>query len=568
MNPTYNDSIFEEALKIISINKSKANSLRLSLLQNLNNDNELILKIRQYLGEFEYDLNILYNIINDLKTLKINNNQNNLNYSINNEEEKNNYNIKLINGNSNIKKSNSLKSFRRQKKQFYLNNLEGLLNTSRDNNKKENKTYSLTINICDGRHFDSNQKKEKNKVINKSNSCKEFIRKNNFKKFGFFNNYKNKNIRNSYKFNGMKHQKYLNNLFLNNLDDEDNINSNLSKNKNDDDNSRHFTYMTDYSLYKNRFRNNLKNMHNLLNSNINKNKKSLKNLNNIYDHYNALLKNNIKTDENQIQHIDKNLEYKINDILTFENPNNFSNSPNNYVPRLNLDKIHDYRNSVINNYHDYQNLNSERNRGNTNNYHNEEYSGINNQRNNMKYNLNNNNRITYMLNDNINNNNYLDNNNSNRYELMNNLNENNHFNNSKDILDEEKKSEMIQNIISIVLQDTNKLNQLQKYFGDEIGEKLLKRDINQDTLFKVVEVLKNYQNNTKTNKNEKNLFRSSRKNYSNNRHNRKINDNFILKDSMNNNGHINKEYPLGLLSLNDYFISIIIPKKDILYLEL
>ena len=136
---------------------------------------------------------------------------------------------------------------------------------------------------------------------------------------------------------------------------------------------------------------------------------------------------------------------------------------------------------------------------------------------------------------------------------MSNLYENNNTNNNEEILDENKKNEMIQNIISIILQDTNKLNHLQKYFGDDIGEKILKKDINQVTLFKIVEILKNYQNNIKINKNEKNLFRGSRKNYSNSKLIRKINNNIILKDSLNNNGHTNKEYPLGLFSINDYF---------------
>ena len=108
---------------------------------------------------------------------------------------------------------------------------------------------------------------------------------------------------------------------------------------------------------------------------------------------------------------------------------------------------------------------------------------------------------------------------------------------------------MIENIISLLLQDSNKLNHLQAYFGDDIGEKLLKREINQETLFKIIEILKNYQ---KPSKNDKNLFRGSRKNYSNYRHKRNS-DNMILKENLNNNAYLNKDYPLGLLSMKDYF---------------
>ena len=559
MNTSYNNSIFEEAIKIIFVNKSKANSLRLSLIQNSINDNELILKVRQYLGEFEYDLNILYDIIINSKELIIN--HNNLNNSINNEEEKNNFsyntNTKLNNEKLNLKKSNSFKSFRRHKKNFYLNNLEDFLDNSGDNNKKENKTYSLTINICDGRHYDSNQKKEKKKIINKSNSCKAFIRKNKFKKFGFLNNNKNKNITNSYRFDDMKYRNYLNNIYLNDLDVEDNIYNNLRKYKNNKDNNKHYTYMTDYSSHKNSYRNNLKHKHNLLNLNIEKNKNSLKNLNNIYDHFNALLNNNKRPEENLSQNKNENIENKINNILSLENPNHYSNLSNNCVPMLDFEKIHNNnRNSIFdNNYYDNKNLNSDKNKADTINYYGEEYNGSNNRRSNLQYNLSkNNNRITYVLNYDVSEKNkHLNDNNLNRHESMSNLYENNNTNNNEEILDENKKNEMIQNIISIILQDTNKLNHLQKYFGDDIGEKLLQKDINQVTLFKIVEILKNYQNNTKNNKNEKNLFRGSRKNYSNSKLIRKINNNIILKDTLNNNGHTNKEYPLGLFSINDYF---------------
>ena len=566
MNVSPNSSI-EEAIKIISINKSKANSLRMSLLQNIINNNEFILKIRQYLGEFEYDLNTLYNIIKDLKILIFNNNQNNYNNSINTEEEKNNFNYstKLNNGIKNIKKKNiSLKLLKRHKNHFSLNNLQDYFDGLGENNKKDNKTYNLTINICDGRHFDSSQKRDKK--IYKSNSCKSFLRKNNF---DFFNNYKSKNSRNLKRDNDFNYRNYLNknNNLENQFYSEDNKNNNLSKNKSPNDNYNHYTYVTDYSTYKTTDNSNFYNKHNLINSNINKNKISLKNLSNIYDHYNSLLNNSKREynnyNKNQNQNKNENLENHINYILSSNNEHNFSNSTYNFIPRLDLENIEDNNNcinngrqSLINNYYEIRCTNSESNKNNINNYYNEESIDINNRRNNQNNNLNenHNNRITYALNYDINEHRKnLENNNLKRYEKMSNLNGNNNFNQNEYMLDENKKNEMLENIISLILQDTNKLNHRQKYFGDDIGEKLLKRDINQETLFKIVEILKNYQNNLKSNRNEKNLFRGSRKNYSNNRFNRKYNDNIILKETLNNNGHINKEYPLGLLSMNDYF---------------
>ena len=151
------------------------------------------------------------------------------------------------------------------------------------------------------RHYNPNQKKRKKKIIYKSNSCKAFIRKNNFKKFGILNNNKNKNIRNSYRFDDKKYRNYLNNIYLNNLDVEDNIYKNLRKYKINKDNNKHYTYMTDYSSHKNSYRNNPKHKHNLLNLNIEINKNSLKNLNNIYDHYNALLNNNKNPEETRMK---------------------------------------------------------------------------------------------------------------------------------------------------------------------------------------------------------------------------------------------------------------------------
>ena len=64
---TLNDSLFNEAFNIISTNKSKSNSLRQSLLQNLSYNEESNSNIIGFLGELEYDLNSLYDILKDLR---------------------------------------------------------------------------------------------------------------------------------------------------------------------------------------------------------------------------------------------------------------------------------------------------------------------------------------------------------------------------------------------------------------------------------------------------------------------------------------------------------------------
>ena len=116
-------------------------------------------------------------------------------------------------------------------------------------------------------------------------------------------------------------------------------------------------------------------------------------------------------------------------------------------------------------------------------------------------------------------------------------------------------NKIIKNVITLVLQDNNRLNILQKYFGDEISENLLKGNLNQDSLYKIIEILKNYQSNPKKmTKNDKNLFRGSRKNYKNwvqRRYNQQRD--ILLKDSLNNTGFSYRDYPLGFLSMREEY---------------
>ena len=83
--PPINDKLFLEAYNIISSNKSKANSLRQSLLQNISCDNDPNSKVIGFLGELEYDLKSLYDIIKDIQ-LSQNEEQNNNNNNNNNSQ--------------------------------------------------------------------------------------------------------------------------------------------------------------------------------------------------------------------------------------------------------------------------------------------------------------------------------------------------------------------------------------------------------------------------------------------------------------------------------------------------
>ena len=553
MKPPVNNYIFEEAFKIISLNKSKANSLRQSILCSMNYDNDLNLKIRQYLGEFEYDLKILYDIIRDIKSL-FDKNENTLNISTTIEPEDDQSHMSISNDIKNekrfLKKNNSTKILNKHKNKLYLNDLDDS-ETNNNSNKKGGKSYSLTINICNDSHFNSHPKNKYNKKFNRSNSCKSYLgRKYNLSKNDFNfrkNNNNNKNIEKRYKY-------FIDDQIIN----ENNDNRFLLQN------NRHYTYSTDYLHDKDKRKNNYN--YNVINSNINKNRLSLKNLNNLYEHYNTLLNtyNTTNNNDNKNERIESqnysNRENK-NNLYSFDGFRNNQNPKNNIIPRLELDKIgiKNTNYNINNNKDDYNN---------DNNYYRSKYNDNILDNNNIYKNILNtnvseksknennkndeqslNNLIELKNNlyekENINNCNYTNNRNNNIYEkeknkILSNINNNN----DDDILEDEKKKEMIKDIISLVLQDSNKLNELKKFFGDNIGDKLIEGDISKKYLFRIVDILNNYQGNLKNNnKNDKNLFRGSKNNYKSMPYKR--------FDSLNNKGYSYKDYPLGLLSMNN-----------------
>ena len=208
---TLNDEVFLEAFNIISSNKTKANILRQNLLQNLSNENEPNSKIIGYLGELEYDLKSLYDILKDLQ----------LSY----------HEIHNI-----LIKSNINECINKEKKAI-------------------GKTYSITTEKNNKNCFDkinnyyinSPIKNDLNKTLPRSTSYNSFLYENN----------ENKLIKNKYN--------YLNNL----KEKHDNNNLGLSKGTSPKLNFDYDAYFTDYSLNKT-VKNSFCNNFDFLNHNINK----------------------------------------------------------------------------------------------------------------------------------------------------------------------------------------------------------------------------------------------------------------------------------------------------------
>ena len=210
-----NDKLFLEVYNIISSNRTKANFLRQTLLQNISYDNESNSKVLGFLGELEFDLKSLYDIIKDIQ-LSQNENQNNYYSEPTNEEKKG------------IGKTYSITT-------------EKSGNGNKNNFSKINNYY-----------INSPMNKELNKAMQRSSSCNEFLN----------NNEENQNninmIRNRYNY-------------LNNLKQRENKSSSkvLSPKLNFD----YDAYFTDYSLNKTS-KNSIENYFDFLDKNNNKIEKS------------------------------------------------------------------------------------------------------------------------------------------------------------------------------------------------------------------------------------------------------------------------------------------------------
>ena len=133
MKQISNDESFDEAFKIITSNKSKANSLKQALLKNKKYDKDLNLRIIKNLEEFESDLENLYDILRDLK-LSIH--DSNLNHkNISKEKDKNKNEIKNKNKKEMLHLNNDFESFNKN----YMNPNKTYIMTSqyeRNNQKK------------------------------------------------------------------------------------------------------------------------------------------------------------------------------------------------------------------------------------------------------------------------------------------------------------------------------------------------------------------------------------------------------------------------------------------------
>ena len=251
------EDILEEVFKIIDSNKSKASSLRNSILninQNIYNNN-LHIQIIQYLGEFEYDLKTLIELLqefqnkskrtfqNKITTLKkelnnIKKENTSLKY-IQDNKTKNKYKNKLHTSENKITKKTDKKNEKKITKisdnpnknlkissqnNFYTNKAR-IIDVSKTNNKNNNNNINnISNNFCDYNSFISNIKRNNSK---KNNIIRyELYKKNNKKDIndiarGRMNNsvrtqsanskiiYKNKNLNR----NEEKKEKIINEIF-------------------------------------------------------------------------------------------------------------------------------------------------------------------------------------------------------------------------------------------------------------------------------------------------------------------------------------------------------------------
>ena len=420
-----NDKLFLEVYNIISSNRTKANFLRQSLLQNISYDNESNSKVLGFLGELEFDLKSLYDIIKDIQLSQ-------------NEEQNNNNNSEPVN---------------EEKK--------GIGKTYTITTEKKGTDNKNNLSKINNYYINSPMNKELNKTMQRSSSCNEFL----------FNNAENNNtaklIRNKYN--------YLNNLKA--RENKDNFSSSkaLSPKLNFD----YDAYFTDYTL----------------------NKTNKKSLGNYFDFLN-------------------------------KNSNKIEKSPNNNYETNNKEDLNNKGINEINNYNDYKNKNI--------------FTFSEQKNKNDKEELNN---------DMINDNNIIDNKENNiDYLNRNDAIEDNKANfqrtyvyqrrNEEEEELERQKKEIIRNIISEIFQDAKKLNLLKKELGDDIGEKLLSGNINEKELFKVVEILKKYQEDI-----------MKRKKVIQKRKFNQPSDKILLREKLSNKRYNYREYPRGWSSTKDYFIN-------------
>ena len=89
---------------------------------------------------------------------------------------------------------------------------------------------------------------------------------------------------------------------------------------------------------------------------------------------------------------------------------------------------------------------------------------------------------------------------------------------------------------------------LKSKFGDKIGEELLSGNISEEDLFKVVEILKNNQEDMdKRNKKFRRYFPIKKFN--------QARDKILLKESLNDRRYNYREFPRGWSSTKEFFVN-------------
>jgi hypothetical protein len=368
------DSIFDEAFKIISTNKLKANSLRQSLLQNNNPNDELNLKTIQFLGEIEYDLKSLYDILRDLK-ISYNDMPNNL-----------------------IHSSFRINRIKEENEKNDLNDFDKIKNKI----KEPSKTYYVTSNKFENKS-ESNNNDNKDYFIN---SCP---RPDKYKNISFNSYEGNWNLNLSplsHKLNSInnkqdkdkEYENYINDKYPNNIQQNDKY---KERNIADKDlpfkkkfklNFDYDNYLTDYSL--NKTNKNEPNS-NERNNNYNEPSQNL-NLSDLKNENNFDNKNNNYNTSNFVDNKNYSIKNKLDNenIFTFGDPKNNQNLNNNYV--LTFDPNH-YRNNNNNLYDknkDYNDhMNNHRIKYSYNDFINKKYNKNENSNNNNKIEEEDNNNI-------------------------------------------------------------------------------------------------------------------------------------------------------------------------------
>lgn len=352
----------EQALQIIECHKEKSNSLKNYYLRNIN-QSEVVTKFLSYLGELEYDLNILNNLISNFqmcffqKESNFNNEINKLNealkkandeiISLKNEKIDNNFiknengiimsygdkNMKIKeNGNINMKKLNKtyrdFDEFRNFRNYNRCNTLNGKLNElnnnichtdygrrltyyiSRNEDSKCNTNINSKYNIFDDNNNNGN--KTNNNIIIKKNMTNNIIKKKQ-KKINYSINLPNNN----------DYERNTNKIYNNNINEE-------IKNHFSSDNCKNnvFSYRDNNLSMRNNINNDLQyNFTDDINNNINE--RNNNNINNIIFPYNNIERN---TQNNNILY--SNLDSNINQVLLTDINNNNDLNINNNIENI------------------------------------------------------------------------------------------------------------------------------------------------------------------------------------------------------------------------------------------